>query len=96
MGLAVLPARLKTELAALGEALVRGSDLYVDLLPAPHADWTTALAARYRSPKTMKTMSWRSSAKKLVWYLQLFPSMQVYKRTVEGKAAFLRFIEHVK
>ena len=47
MGLAVLPTRLKTELAALGEALVRGSDLYVDLLTAPHADWTTALAARY-------------------------------------------------
>ena len=39
MGLAVLPARLKNELAVLGEKMVKGEDLRADPLTASHAEW---------------------------------------------------------
>lgn len=94
MGLAVLPARLKTELAALGEALVRGSDLYADSLTAPHADWATALAARYTFTEDNVMEIIRKEVG--LAFAAVLEHAGVYKRTVEGKAAFLRFIEHVK
>ena len=43
MGLAVLPARLKTELAAVAEKLAKGEDLRADPLTASHADWAEGL-----------------------------------------------------
>ena len=39
MGLAVLPARLKEELAAVADSLVSGSDLRAGALTEKHADW---------------------------------------------------------
>src|SRR5699024_777435 len=47
MGLAVLPARLKTELAAVAEGLLRGADLRADELTAAHADWAEGFAKNY-------------------------------------------------
>ena len=47
MGLAVLPARLKGELAELADALVQGADLRGSETLAKHADWAEELKARY-------------------------------------------------
>ena len=48
MGLAVLPARLKTELAGKGvsRCLLSGEDLRANALTASHADWAQEIAAR--------------------------------------------------
>ena len=39
MGLAVLPARLKDEMAQLKAAMLSGADLREDAVLAKHADW---------------------------------------------------------
>ena len=93
MGLAVLPARLKAELAAVADALVSGADLRSSELTEKHADWAEAFAPRH-------TIT-RENALEIVQretglvFAQVLEDAGVYKRTAEGKAAFLRFLEQV-
>ena len=93
MGLAVLPARLKAELAAVADALVSGADLRSSELTEKHADWAEAFAPRY-------TIT-RENALEIVQretglvFAQVLEDAGVYKRTAEGKTAFLRFLEQV-
>ena len=93
MGLAVLPARLKAELAAVADALVSGADLRSSELTEKHADWAEAFAPRY-------TIT-RENALEIVQretglvFAQVLEDAGVYKRTAEGKVAFLRFLEQV-
>ncbi len=47
MGLAVLPARLKDELAAVADALVTGADLRADERTEKHADWAEGFRDKY-------------------------------------------------
>ena len=94
MGLAVLPARLKTELTALGEALAAGRDLRADPLTASHADWAEGFAPRY----TITADNAMQIIQKEVGlvFATVLEHAGVYKRTAEGRAAFLRFAESVK
>ncbi|GAB2046055.1 UDP-glucose--hexose-1-phosphate uridylyltransferase [Agathobaculum sp. TL06] len=94
MGLAVLPARLKTELAALGEALAAGRDLRADPLTASHADWAEGFAPHY----TITADNAMQIIQKEVGlvFAAVLEYAGVYKRTAEGRAAFLRFAESVK
>ena len=48
MGLAVLPARLKDEMAALRQALLEGADLRADEALAKHADWVEGFSSKDR------------------------------------------------
>ena len=48
MGLAVLPARLKEEMAQLKEAVLAGKDLRGDENLAKHADWVEEFSPRYQ------------------------------------------------
>ena len=94
MGLAVLPARLKGELALLAEALVAGRDIRADETLAKHADWAEELQSRY----TFTRENAMDILKKEVGvvFAQVLEHAGVYKCTAEGRAAFLRFIESVK
>ena len=47
MGLAVLPGRLKKEMADLREALLNGENLHVSEELSKHADWADAFMARH-------------------------------------------------
>ena len=93
MGLAVLPARLKAELAAVADALVSGADLHSSELTEKHAHWAEEFAPRY-------TIT-RENALEIVQretglvFAQVLEDAGVYKRTAEGKVAFLRFLEQV-
>ncbi len=49
LDLAVLPARLKDELDALGGALVENRDIRADETLAKHADWAEELRQKYSS-----------------------------------------------
>ncbi|MBP3813348.1 MAG: UDP-glucose--hexose-1-phosphate uridylyltransferase, partial [Butyrivibrio sp.] len=49
MGLAVLPARLKKEMADLKEAILKGADLRADETLEKHADWVDQFKTKYDS-----------------------------------------------
>ena len=60
MGLAVLPARLKQEMALLKDCLVNGRDVSQDEQIAKHAQWADMIREKYRrSPMKMQTRSCR-------------------------------------
>ena len=91
MGLAVLPARLKTELAALGEALVSGADIRADEQIAKHADWADELKTRYTFCADNVTDILQKEVG--IVFAKVLEHAGVYKRTDAGKAAFLRFVD---
>ena len=93
MGLAVLPARLKQELQAVADALVRGTDLRVDELTSKHADWVDSFAGNY----TITAQNAFEIIKKetgLV-FAKVLEHAGVYARNECGKTAFLKFLNCV-
>ncbi len=95
MGLAVLPARLKTELAAVERKLLSGEDMTSDPLTASHAAWAEEIKARHPGLDESNVGNIiRDEVSKV--FATVLEHAGVYKRTDEGKAAFLRFIESVK
>ncbi|MDD7593129.1 MAG: UDP-glucose--hexose-1-phosphate uridylyltransferase [Peptoniphilaceae bacterium] len=93
MGLAVLPARLKAELAAVGEKLVKGEDLHADPLTAPHADWAEELQSRHSI--TAENVEEVLKTETGLVFAKVLEHAGVYARTDAGKQAFLRFLEQV-
>ncbi len=93
MGLAVLPARLKNELAVLGEKMVKGEDLRVDPLTASHAEWAERIMQE--NEVTADTVTDILQREVGLVFAQVLEHAGVYKRTEEGKKAFLRFAESV-
>ena len=93
MGLAVLPARLKEELAAVAEALVKGTDLRADEKTAKHADWAEGFAPNYTftSENALEIVEKETG----LVFAQVLEHAGVYKRTAEGKEAFLRFLRTI-
>ena len=94
MGLAVLPSRLKSELALLAETLVTGGDLRADEAIAKHADWAEELKARYTF--TAENVMDILHAEVGRVFARVLEDAGVYKCTCEGRAAFERFINSVK
>ncbi len=90
MGLAVLPARLKGELAAVADALVTGADLRSSELTEKHADWAEGFRDRYAFTRE-NALDIVQKETGLV-FAQVLAHAGVYKRTPEGREAFLRFL----
>ena len=90
MGLAVLPARLKAELAAVADALAAGRDLRADELTEKHADWAENFRTRYEitADNALEIVQKETG----LVFAKVLEHAGVYKRNEEGKAAFLRFI----
>ena len=93
MGLAVLPARLKEELAAVADCLVSGKDLRADEKTAKHAEWAEGFAPRYQI--TAENALGIVQKETGLVFAQVLEHAGVYKRTEEGKAAFLRFLDTI-
>ena len=93
MGLAVLPSRLKAELAALEEAILNGSDIRSDEVLSKHADWVEQLKEKYVFTGENARQILRQEVGAV--FAQVLADAGVYKTTAEGRAAFLRFIEAV-
>ena len=93
MGLAVLPSRLKGELAALKDAMLQGRDLRADAALAPHADWAEEILSR----RDFNAENAESVLQDEVGhvFMRVLEHAGVYKRDETGKAAFLRFIAEV-
>jgi UDPglucose--hexose-1-phosphate uridylyltransferase len=93
MGLAVLPARLKEELAAVADALVAGDDLRKSALTEKHAHWAEGFRDKYTFTRD-NALDIVKQETGLV-FAQVLEHAGVYKRNEQGKAAFHRFLETV-
>ncbi len=91
MGLAVLPARLKAEMASLKEAILSGSDLRADETLNKHADWVDAFRPKYSDIN-------KDNIDEIIQneigevFMHVLEDAGVYKRTEEGQKAFDRFV----
>ncbi|MBR4761092.1 MAG: UDP-glucose--hexose-1-phosphate uridylyltransferase [Clostridia bacterium] len=94
MGLAVLPARLKDEMAALKDAFLDGADIRGDEVLCKHADWADELKAKY----TFTADNADEILQKEIGavFAEVLSDAGVFKKTAEGQAAFLRFVSQVK
>ena len=94
MGLAVLPSRLAEELKAVEEALLAGNDLSANPLTASHAEWANDILRRY--PDFSKENARRILEQEIgKAFLEVLEDAGVFKRTDEGKRAFLTFAENL-
>ena len=93
MGLAVLPSRLKGELAALKDAVLSGADIAADETLAKHASWIAQLKTRhtFTEENTMDILMEETGSV----FAAVLEDAGVYKRNEEGAAAFIRFIDRV-
>lgn len=94
MGLAVLPARLKDEMAALKVAVLQGKDIRRDEVLAKHADWVDEFSKNYIITKD--NIDEIIEKEIGIVFSKVLENAGVYKRTKEGKNAFLRFIAKVQ
>lgn len=91
MGLAVLPARLATELEAVKDALLSGKDLAADEQTASHAQWAEELMSRHPEFNADNAMNIIRAEVGAV-FEQVLLDAGVFKRDEAGQAAFIRFI----
>ena len=94
MGLAVLPARLKDEIAGLADAIVNGKDLRADAELEKHADWVDEFKGNYDSITADNVNDILQKEIGLV-FSEVLEDAGVYKCTEEGRAAFQKFIDTV-
>ena len=94
MGLAVLPARLKDELTAVADGLVRGADLRAEELTAKHADWAEGFAKNY-AITVDNALDIVKKETGLV-FAQVLEHCGVYARTAQGRERFLRFLSAIR
>ena len=93
MGLAVLPSRLKKELAALAEAIVAGKDIAADPALASHADWVAQIKTRKTfTPENAMDILLEETGKV---FSEVLEDAGVYKCDEAGRAAFMRFVNAV-
>lgn len=91
MGLAVLPARLKTELAALRNAVLSGADLQSNETLAKHADWMQEILTRHPdfSAETADNILQQEVGRA---YCAILEQCGVFARNPDGRRAFERFL----
>ena len=94
MGLAILPARLAEEITLLESALLSGADLRSDARLAPHADWADKLLSDHPEFSAENASAIIKDEIGKV-FKQVLLDAGVFKRTPEGKAAFMRFIAQI-
>ena len=94
MGLAVLPARLKDEMAQLKTAILSRADLRSNEVLSKHADWVEEFLPKYESI-TEENIDGIIRKEIGLVFREVLLDAGVYKCTPEGREAFLRFIDTV-
>ena len=95
MGLAVLPSRLKNEMAILRDAILKGEDLYKNEATASHADWVKEFIPKYDNINEENIDDIIKQEIGLV-FSKVLEHAGVYKQTEEGLLAFKKFVDSVK
>ena len=94
MGLAVLPARLKNEMAELSNAILNGEDLRTNEILSKHADWVESFIGKYDVNKDNIEEILHNEIG--IVFAKVLEHAGVYKRDENGIAAFKKFISSVK
>lgn len=94
MGLAVLPARLKTELELLRDALLHGTDIAADERIAKHKDWAMEIAAKNALTAENCMDILQQEVGKV--FAAILEQCGVFDRNETGKAQFLRFLSSIE
>ena len=89
MGLAILPARLKKEMALLEEAILAGKDIRTIDEIEKHADWVEQWRDNYDITSDNINQILKDEIAKV--FVEVLECAGVYKRTEEGQKAFKRF-----
>ena len=103
MGLAVLPARLKKEMADLEQALLDGTSIREDEVLAKHADWVEEFLPKYgftfgsglEGEVTPEKLHDIVQTEIGLVFKEVLKDAGVYKCTEEGRTAFMRFVDKV-
>ena len=93
MGLAVLPSRLKGEIALMKEYAVSGRDFSDNESIIKHKQWFSRFSDKYDFTEENAEDILKDEIGKT--FVKVLEDAGVYKRTEEGKAAFLRFVDAV-
>lgn len=94
MGLAVLPARLKDEMAQLETAILEKQDIRANEVLAKHADWVEEFLPKYEKVTEDNVTEILQKEIGMV-FAEVLKDAGVYKCTKEGRDAFLRFVDFV-
>ena len=94
MGLAVLPSRLKGEMALLKDAMVSGKDIGSIEAIASHKQWAEMIMDKYDI--TADNCEEILQKEIGIVFTSILEQCGVYSRNEEGKAGFIKFIESVK
>lgn len=94
MGLAVLPSRLKDEIAQLKDAMLNGKDIATIESIAKHKEWADMIMSNY----DITTDNCEDILKKEIGiiFTAILEQCGVYSRDDEGKAQFIKFMESVR
>ncbi len=93
MGLAVLPARLKAELAKVEEYFIAGkADISDDEQVAKHADWYKQLREKYTDLKADEVDDMLKAEVGKV-FMEVLLHAGVFKRNIQGIQAFDKFVK---
>lgn len=93
MGLAVLPARLNTEIADLEEAILSGKDIRKDEVLEKHADWVDTFRDKIdKEPEKIHAIMKDEIGKV---FMKVLENAGVYKRDKKGFEAFDRFVKTI-
>lgn len=91
MGLAVLPARLKTELTLLKEYIIENKDIRSEESIEKHADWVESFLPKYPTVNASNIESILETEIGIV-FSKILENAGVFKRDEAGKEAFRRFL----
>lgn len=95
MGLAVLPSRLKKEMADLEKAILDNKDIKNDEVLSKHADWVDEIKNKYNDINDSNIDTIIKDEIGLV-FSKVLRDAGVYKRTPEGLKQFENFVHSVK
>lgn len=90
MGLAVLPSRLKAEMATLKDAMVNGKDICADETIAKHKEWADMIMAKH----TVTEENCEDILKEEIGivFTSILEQCGVFSRDEAGKAQFIKFM----
>ena len=93
MGLAVLPARLKSEMENLAKAIVENADIRADEVLEKHADWVDMLKAKHDI--TAENVDSIIKEEIGIVYSEILEQCGVFARDEKGRAQLKKFTESV-
>ena len=93
MGLAVLPSRLKTEMAVLQDALVNNKDIAADERIAKHLEWAEQIKKNNNITAENCEKILQDEIGKV--FADILGQCGVYARNEEGKAQFIKFTDYI-